>query len=221
MASEYLGTGCMRCDKTAAVYLQDSQCGITLCGECKDYFYAITTDKQRLRPVYCDEGHKLCLMKRIQRQCKKCKVAKNIELICLQCEGKEIYYCFQCKTIPLDTCYFDHPLTTAPPESTQIRTCSICSQQHSEHKACKRCKFYVCSPCHSLNSCSSSLLGQFSQLSINWSTILLTNYNWIIDVLPNIDGHSFPASTWAVVATSESVMQMQSSYLAGIDLHLY
>lgn len=75
----------MRCDKPAAVYMQDPICGVTLCLDCREYFHAITSDKQRLRPVLCEDGHKLCFMRQAVRVCRSCKVTKNVELICLQC----------------------------------------------------------------------------------------------------------------------------------------
>jgi hypothetical protein len=138
----------MRCDKPAAVYMQDSACGVTLCLDCREYFHAITADKQRLRAVFCEEGHKLCFMREAARVCRRCKMEKKVELICMQCEGKDVYYCFQCKPVTLEHCYFDHPLSTNHSEDAPVRVCSICSLQHGEYKWCKKCKFYACKACH-------------------------------------------------------------------------
>ena len=114
MVEEYQGeVSCVRCGKEEQFYYVDEDCCTRLCEECLIYCMRVTTDKERSIPMKCEEGHPLQYSadeEDYQDECCRCGRERYIKWFCPSCEEGKQFYCFQCRPIPLQTCYFQHRL---------------------------------------------------------------------------------------------------------------
>ena len=58
-------------------------------------------------------------------------------------------YCFECRPIQLNTCYYKHPLKFTAFDG--YRDCHFCFKEFNEFHYCKKCLFYVCRGCKEAN----------------------------------------------------------------------
>ena len=114
--------GCMICQTKTDEYYFDKKCRVRLCTACFSYCQRTTGDKTRSIIVKCSMKHVLTYIAGsddIIDRCSECKQQKIIKLRCYYCEEevdgvtKKLNYCFECKPIKLDTCYYKHRLKLA------------------------------------------------------------------------------------------------------------
>lgn len=146
--------GCMKCSKEAEAYMVDLQCRQKLCKGCFLSAKRTTMDRKRCKVLKCDIDHVLTYIAGnddIYDTCSECGRTKIIKLMCNFCEeevnGEERHkvYCFECRPIKLETCYYEHPLKLATFNGS--RECHFCNKETNEFHYCRKCYFYVCHQC--------------------------------------------------------------------------
>ena len=65
--------------------------------------------------------------------------------MCIHCDEGEQLYCYQCRSIPLDMCYYKHQLKMVV--LANYLECQICGKSNNRFKHCPKCAFYACLEC--------------------------------------------------------------------------
>lgn len=151
--------GCMKCGKNEDVYYYDRICNTRLCEACVTYCQSVTIDKQRPIILKCDKNHVLTYVTGPEDwydTCVGCKRHRIIRLRCYYCGQTGVSYCFQCKPITLETCYYKHKLRLAHFESS--RQCQVCMKVANQFYHCKKCYFYACKECVHVSRAKKTIL---------------------------------------------------------------
>ena len=148
-AGEQVNYGCMRCGQQYEEYKYDTHCKTRLCEECFEYCKSVSGDKERPVIKKCQANHVMIYIKGDEDhylECGGCHKEKIIKWRCGYCEEEDQQmFCFQCRPIRLETCYYQHPLKWQAFQGE--RQCHFCMRETNQFHYCRKCHFYACDNC--------------------------------------------------------------------------